>query len=123
NGGATGPAEHADAVVVGSGFGGAIAALRLAEAGRSVVVLERGRRYEPGSFPRNVTDADALFWRYPRHPESRGLFDVRVMSGIAVVAASGVGGGSLIYANIHIRPDPVVFEDPRWPPSINRATL
>ena len=112
-----------DAVVVGSGFGGSIAALRLAEAGKSVLVLERGRRYLPGEFPRDVRDVDALFWDYPRRPTSLGLFDMRFLSGIGVVAASGVGGGSLIYANIHIRPDPVVFEDPRWPRSFDRSTL
>jgi cholesterol oxidase len=109
-----------DAVVVGSGFGGSIAACRLAEAGKSVLVLERGRRYAPDEFPRNVRDVDALFWHYPRR---LGLFDLRFLSGIGVVAASGVGGGSLIYAGIHIRPDPVLFEDPRWPSSIDRAAL
>lgn len=112
-----------DAVVVGSGFGGSISALRLAEAGKSVLVLERGRRYGPGEFPRDVTDVNSLFWRYPEQPASRGLYDVRFFSGLGAVVASGVGGGSLIYANIHIRPDPVIFEDPRWPRSINRQTL
>src|SRR6185503_18340556 len=102
---------HFDAVVVGSGFGGSINALRLAEAGKSVLVLERGRRYPPETFPRNVRDADALFWRFPRRPASRGLYDLRTFSGIGAVVASGVGGGSLIYANIHSRPDPCVFED------------
>lgn len=115
--------RHFDAVIVGSGFGGAINALRLAQAGRSVLVLERGRRWPPAEFPRDVKDTDRLFWRYPRRASSRGLFDVRFFSGVAVVAASGVGGGSLVYANIHIRPDPIVFDDPRWPASITRATL
>jgi cholesterol oxidase len=114
---------HADAVVVGSGFGGAITACRLAEAGRSVIVLERGRRYKPGEFPRNVRDVDALFWRYPRHESSRGLYDVRAFSDVGTVVAAGVGGGSLVYANIHIRPDAAVFDDPRWPSAITRATL
>ena len=62
-----------DAVVIGSGFGGAINALRLAQAGRSVLVLERGRRYAPADFPRDVKDTDRLFWRYPRRAASRGL--------------------------------------------------
>ena len=115
--------HHYHAVVVGSGFGGSIAALRLAEAGRSVLVLERGRRYTPGEFPREVTDVDRLFWRYRRRRSATGLFDLQILSGIGVVVASGVGGGSLIYANIHIRPDPVVFEDERWPSSITRETL
>jgi cholesterol oxidase len=112
-----------DAVVVGSGFGGSISALRIAEQGRSVLVLERGRRYRPGEFPRDVRDTNALLWRYPRKPRSVGLFDLRFFSSLAAVVASGVGGGSLIYANIHIRPDPVVFDDPRWPSGTNRLAL
>ena len=115
--------EHYDAVIVGSGFGGSINSLRLAQAGRSVLVLERGGRYKPGEFPRDVSDVDKVFWRYSRRTESRGLYEVRFFSGIAAVVASGVGGGSLIYANIHIRPDPVVFDDPRWPRSVNRESL
>lgn len=114
---------HYDAVVVGSGFGGSIAALRLAQAGRSVLVLERGARYRPGQFPRDVTDVDRMFWRHPERATGTGLFDVRMFSGIGVVAASGVGGGSLIYANVHIRPDAVVFDDDRWPASITRQSL
>ena len=115
--------QRYDAVVVGSGFGGSITALRLAQAGRSVVVLERGRRYQPGEFPRNIRDTDALFWRHERRAAATGLYDLRFFSGLGVVVASGVGGGSLIYANIHIRPDSLVFDDPRWPASLNRRTL
>src|SRR5436190_17454027 len=112
-----------DVVIVGSGFGGSINALRLSEAGKSVLVLERGKRYNPGEFPRDVTDVNRLFWRYPKVADSCGLYDVRFFSSIAAVVASGVGGGSLVYANIHIRPDPVVFDDPRWPRGINRRSL
>ena len=115
--------EHYDAVIVGSGFGGSINSLRLAQGGKSVLVLERGGRYKPGGFPRDATDVDKLFWRYPRRTKSRGLYEVRFFSSIAALVASGVGGGSLIYANIHIRPDPVVFDDPRWPRSVNRESL
>ncbi len=103
-----------DAVVIGSGFGGAIAALRLAEAGHEVLVLERGRRYRPQDFPRDVRDTDALLWRRPERG-GRGLFDLRFLSGIATATAAGVGGGSLVYAGIHYRPQAKVFEDPRWP--------
>lgn len=119
----SGNGERFDAVVIGSGFGGSISALRLAEAGRSVLVLERGRRYSRETFPRDVTDVERLFWDYPRRRGFRGLYDVRFLSGIGTVVASGVGGGSLIYANIHIRPDAAVFDDPRWPRSVNRAAL
>jgi cholesterol oxidase len=115
--------DNFDAVIIGSGFGGSINALRLAQAGKSVLVLERGKRYQPSEFPRNVRDINRLLWRYPAKPASQGLYDVRFFSGLGAVVASGVGGGSLIYANIHIRPDPIAFDDPRWPGSINRNTL
>lgn len=115
--------ESWDAVVVGSGFGGSINALRLAEAGKSVVVLERGRRYRPSDFPRDVRDIRRLFWRFPKKKDFQGLYELHFFRDIAVATASGVGGGSLVYANIHIRPDPVVFEDPRWPTGVNRKTL
>jgi cholesterol oxidase len=115
--------ERYDVAIVGSGFGGSINALRLAEAGRSVVVLERGRRYMPGEFPRDVRDTNALLWRYPRKSRSTGLYDICFFSSLAAVVASGVGGGSLIYANIHIRPDPSVFEDSRWPAEVRRPNL
>ncbi|RKH65973.1 FAD-dependent oxidoreductase [Corallococcus llansteffanensis] len=116
-------ATRYDVVVVGSGFGGSITALRLAQAGKSVAVLERGRRYAPGQFPRDVTRADEVFWRQPSRPQAKGLFDVRFLSGIGTVTASGVGGGSLIYANVHVRPDPIVFDHPRWPKGFTREAL
>ena len=75
--------QHYDAVIVGSGFGGSINSLRLAQAGKSVLVLERGSRYKRGEFPRDVTDIDKLFWRYPKRTKSRGLYEVRFFSGIA----------------------------------------
>jgi cholesterol oxidase len=112
-----------DVVVIGSGFGGSINALRLAQDGKLVIVLERGKRYRPGDFPRDPMQTDQIFWGYPRRQNAKGLYDVRFLSGLATVVASGVGGGSLIYANIHIRPDPIVFEDERWPTGINRQML
>jgi cholesterol oxidase len=112
-----------DAVVVGSGFGGSIAAARLAAAGRRVLVLERGRRYGAEDFPRDIKRVDDVFWEQPGHGHRRGLYDVRAFEGIGTVVAAGVGGGSLIYANIHIRPDATVFDDPRWPPPFTRAFL
>ena len=112
-----------DAVIIGSGFGGSINALRLAEAGREVLVLERGKRYEPKDFPRDVRDTDKLLWRYPDDTRARGLFDFRAFSGISTVVAAGVGGGSLIYASIHYRPRAQIFADPRWPEVFNLESL
>ncbi|WP_344308348.1 GMC family oxidoreductase [Fodinicola feengrottensis] len=92
-----------DAVVVGSGFGGAAAACRLAEAGRSVCVLERGKTYPPGSFPRRPDQMAANFW----DPSEglQGIFDIWSFRHLESVVASGVGGGSLIYANVMLRKD------------------
>ena len=99
-------AEHVDCVVVGSGFGGSVAAYRLAEAGRSVVVLERGRAYPPGSFARTPAAMSRNFW----DPSEglHGLFDVWSFRGLEGVVSSGLGGGSLTYANVLLR------KDERW---------
>jgi cholesterol oxidase len=112
-----------DAIVVGSGFGGAVNALRLAEAGKSVLVLERGKRYRPGEFPRSALATDALAWNYPQDRAARGLYQMEFFSGIATARAAGVGGGSLVYASIHIRADERVFVDPRWPALYSRRML
>lgn len=98
--------EHFDAVVVGSGFGGSVTAARLAEAGWSVCLLERGKSYPPGSFARSPLDMSHNFWdpSQGRH----GLFDLWSFTGLDAVCASGLGGGSLIYANVLLR------KDERW---------
>jgi cholesterol oxidase len=101
--------ERFDAVVVGSGFGASTAACRLAQAGRSVLVLERGRAYPPGSFPRSPRGISQNLW----DPQSGlyGMFDVWAFSRMEAVVSSGLGGGSLIYANVLIRKDPAWFVD------------
>ncbi|WP_433422725.1 FAD-dependent oxidoreductase [Microtetraspora malaysiensis] len=100
-------AEHVDAVVVGSGFGGAVAAYRLAEAGLSVVVLERGRAYAPGSFPRSPAQMGRAFWDPAEN--LYGMFDVWSFRDCDSLVASGLGGGSLIYANVMLRKDEDTF--------------
>ncbi|MGH4027021.1 MAG: GMC oxidoreductase, partial [Pseudonocardiaceae bacterium] len=107
-----------DAIVVGSGFGGAVAACRLAQAGLRVAVLERGRQYPLGGFPRNWTDvSDGWLWQH-----EQGLFDVRPINEVSVVQSAAYGGGSHIYANIHIRVPPDLF-DSGWPDGYSRTTL
>ena len=114
--------DEFDAVVVGSGFGGAVAALRLAEAGRRVCVVERGRSYEDHAFPRDPFDAPALLWRHPGRRDWTGLYDLRVLSGLLTLGSAGLGGGSLVFANVLIRPDERVF-DARWPDGLDLAAL
>jgi cholesterol oxidase len=119
--------EHVEVVVVGSGFGGSVAAYRLAEAGRRVCVLERGKAYPPGSFPRKPHEMRTNFW----DPSLglQGLFNLWSFRGIEALVSSGLGGGSLIYANVLIRKDERWFveESPfgsgyeHWP--ITRADL
>jgi len=118
---------HYDAVVVGSGFGGSVTAYRLAEAGLRVCVLERGRAYPPGSFPRSPYRMARNFW----DPTSglHGLYDFWSFRWLDALVASGLGGGSLIYANVLLRKDErwFVTEDLRdggvehWP--VTRADL
>lgn len=95
--------EHFDAVVIGSGFGGSIMSYRLAEAGLSVCVLERGKRYPPGSFPRSPSGYHQNFWDPSKG--AHGLFNVWSFGRLWAVVSSGVGGGSLIYANVLLRKD------------------
>jgi cholesterol oxidase len=109
-----------DAIVVGSGFGGGIAACRLAEAGRRVAVLERGRRFAGSDFPATPEQAPAALWHPTLNPH--GLFDLRLMKDLSVLTAAGVGGGSLVYANVQLRTPAEVFAK-GWPRAIDRAEL
>ena len=122
---ANSPMRALDAVVIGSGYGGAVAALRLAQKGWRVTVLERGSEYRPGEFP---NDLGVL----PKHvrapsPDGRavtgratGLFEWRVGPGALALVANGVGGGSLINAGVLFEPDPDVFAQEAWPSALRR---
>jgi cholesterol oxidase len=109
-----------DAVVVGSGFGGGIAACRLAAAGWRVCVLERGRRWGVADFPEHPEDAPGAIWHPTANP--KGLYEIRIMRDVATITCSGVGGGSLIYANVQLRAPAEVFAS-GWPAAITREEL
>jgi len=96
--------EKTDILVIGSGFGGSVVAERLAEDGRhSVCLLERGKAYPPGSFPRTPSALGLNFW--DPSEGKQGMFDVWSFKGIGAIVSSGLGGGSLIYANVMLRKD------------------
>jgi choline dehydrogenase-like flavoprotein len=109
-------------IVVGSGFGGAIAACRLAQAGFDVTILERGRRFEQGDFPNLPDDSSVLpderRWSWDL---DQGLWEVLDLGGLVSVQAAGYGGGSLVYANVHLRPPRAVFDE-RWPATLRGRT-
>lgn len=106
--------ETFDAVVIGSGFGGAVMTYMLARRGMRVCLLERGKAYPPGSFPRSPSQMRASLW----DPSEglHGLFNVWSFKGLDAVVASGLGGGSLIYANVLLR-KPRDWFGPDWPVS------
>ncbi|MDX6590037.1 MAG: cholesterol oxidase [Solirubrobacterales bacterium] len=101
-----------DWVVVGSGFGGSVSALRLAEKGYKVAVLECGKRFEDKDLPKSTWDLRRYFWA-PRLG-LRGIFRLTPFKDVSVVSGCGVGGGSLGYANTLYVPPAQFFEDPQW---------
>ena len=109
-----------DVVIVGSEFGGAVAACRAANAGRSVLVLERGRRWSVDTYPREPHDA--WVWDQDEPQLHNGWIDLRFLNRMWVAQGAGVGGGSLIYANISIDAEPLTFEA-GWPSQITYDVL
>jgi cholesterol oxidase len=101
-----------DWIVIGSGFGGSVAALRLAEKGYRVAVLECGRRYRDEDFAESTWNFRRYYWM----PKIglRGIFRMTVFKDVFIVSGSGVGGGSLGYANTLYRARPAFFRDPQW---------
>jgi len=102
-----------DWIVVGSGFGGAVSALRLAEKGYSVAVLECGRRFEDEDFAKSTVWQPRRYFWWPRLG-MRGILRMSFFKDVFVVSGSGVGGGSLGYANTLYRARPAFFRDPQW---------
>jgi cholesterol oxidase len=101
-----------DYVIVGSGFGGSVAALRLSEKGHRVAVLESGRRFGDADLPRSTWDLRRYF--YAPRLGLRGIFRLSTFRDVAVVSGAGVGGGSLGYANTLYRAPRRFYEDGQW---------
>lgn len=101
-----------DVVIVGSGFGGAVAALRLSEKGYRVAVLEAGHRFSDEDFAKTSWDLRNYLWA----PKLGcfGIQRVHMLSDVMVLAGAGVGGGSLVYANTLYRPLRAFYTDPQW---------
>lgn len=119
--------EGPDLLIVGSGYGAAVAAMRLAGVGREVWVFERGREYLPGEFPQDI---GAMPGHVRVQPSSGArtigyddaLFDLRLGDGVDVLVGSGLGGTSLINANVAARPDPDLFSRNGWPRAFHAGT-
>lgn len=112
--------SHYDVVVIGTGFGGAITGMRLAQAGLSVCLLERGKRWTRDEFPRSLSQVKDGLWR---DGKSYGFIEYKAFRRMDVIQGSGVGGGSLHYFNVHLRTPAGIFERPEWPAAIRRAVL
>jgi cholesterol oxidase len=110
--------ERYDVIVVGSGYGGGVAASRLARAGKRVCVLERGREVLTGQFPSRFPDLKnelQVRGKRVRTGPSSALYDVRLGEDMHVIVGCGLGGGSLVNAGVALRPDARVFADEIWP--------
>ncbi len=116
------PADnHYDCIVIGSGFGGAVSALRLAQKGYRVAVLEKGRRYRTEDFPKTNWNLRKFLWM----PKA-GLYGIQCLTllrHVFILHGAGVGGGSLVYANNLLVPPDEVFERPEWGPGDAKARL
>jgi len=110
--------ERYGVVVVGSGYGGAIAASRMARAGQQVCLLERGKELQPGEYPNHLAAASAEMQAdspMGRAGSPTGMFDFRINDDINVLLGCGLGGTSLINANVGLTAEARVFDDPAWP--------
>ena len=110
-----------DVVVVGSGYGASVCAARLARAGRSVCVLERGREVRPGDFPRDpgaLARASQVEHARGRLGDKSALFRFVVDDDVSATMACGLGGTSLINAGVALRPDDSLWNEARWPAAL-----
>ncbi len=112
---------HYSVVVIGSGYGGGIAASRLSRAGQQVCVLERGKEFQAGDFPDTILESMSEL-QTDRPEEHKGsptaLYDLRVNKDINILVGCGLGGTSLINANASLQAEPRVFQDVKWPQAL-----
>ncbi|MGI9647907.1 MAG: GMC family oxidoreductase N-terminal domain-containing protein [Acidimicrobiia bacterium] len=101
-----------DVAVIGSGFGGSVAALRLTEKGYRVGVMEAGRRYTDDTLPKSSWDLGRFFW-FPKLG-LRGIQRLSLLRDVLILSGAGVGGGSLVWANVCYEPLDDAFDDPQW---------
>ncbi|KAG0238168.1 hypothetical protein BGW42_007159 [Actinomortierella wolfii] len=114
---------HYDAIVVGSGYGGAIAASRLARAGKRVCLLERGEERWPGEYPEGTIAATAEVQFNTEHGQEgkkTGLFEIHKNDDQWAFVACGLGGTSLLNANTALKPDPRIWENKVWPEELSQ---
>jgi cholesterol oxidase len=104
--------ECFDFVIIGSGFGASVSAMRLTEKDYSVLILEKGKRFQDQDFPKS----NLSFWKYLWAPPLRcfGILQISLLKGIMVLHGTGVGGGSLGYANVLEIPSEDTFSTPSW---------
>ncbi|HTJ15090.1 MAG TPA: GMC family oxidoreductase [Dinghuibacter sp.] len=114
-----------DVLVIGSGYGGSIAASRLSRAGLTVGLLEKGKEFQPGQYPDDIAQAcEEMQVHAPDKPAvSNGLYEFHIGPDISVFKGCGLGGTSLVNANVSIEPEERVFQDARWPKAIREEGL
>jgi cholesterol oxidase len=106
------PDEFYDFVIIGSGFGGSVSALRLSEKGYKVLVIEKGKWWKPEDFPK--TNWNLRKWLWLPSLQLKGFFKMTFMRHVGILSGVGVGGGSLVYANTLPRPKKVFFHSGSW---------